>query len=303
MATTIEPKSKPKKGPANDPVLNVTQYDRVSSSMIAIVIGLVVAAIWLGVVWLTNRIPQPDDAAPLELLELAGGEPDGAPDETLEVESPEPETEDPSVAEEVDEQTEITEMLETVVELSDSAAEQVQQTFDAMATNTGNPGSKQGTGRRPLGMGPGEGGFPREQRWFTRFSDGTLDEYAKQLSFFRIELGALTNDGNLHYLTNLTAAKPRVRTVKSGKGEKRLYMTWRGGSRRKTDLKLFKRAGMNAIGAMILHFYPPKLEAKLAQLEKKYRNRSVDQIRRTYFVVRDAGKGYQFIVTKQLYFR
>ncbi len=300
---TIASKISPKMGRSKDPVLDVTQYDRVSSSMIAIVIGLVVAAIWLGVVWLTNRIPQGENVAPLELLELSGGKPDGALDETLNVESPEPETQDPSVAEEVDEQTEITEMLEQVVELSDRAAEQVQQQFDAMPVNTGNPGSKQGTGRHPLGMGPGEGGFPREKRWFTRFAGGSLAEYAKQLSHFGIVLGVLTGDGKLHYMTKLTADKPTIRTVTSGKGERRLYMTWRGGNRRKSDIKLFRKAGIDAGGALIIHFYPAKLETQLASLERKYQNQNVEKIRRTYFLVRGSREGYQFVVTKQLVFR
>ncbi len=293
-----------KANPRKSPVLAVTSYDRASAIMIALVVGLVSAVICLGVIWFTNRIPTQEPYVPLELLELAGGEEDGVPDETLNVESPEPETADPSVAEVQDEQVEISEMLETVVELSDQAAEQVQQQFETQAQNTGNPGSKKGTGGRPLGMGPGEGGMPREQRWFIRFADrGTLTEYAKQLSFFGIELGALMNDGKLYYLTKLTAAKPNLRSVNSGKGEQRLYMTWRGGNRRKSDLALFKKGGLNATAGMVMHFYPPKIEAELAGLEKKYRNRPVEQIRRTYFVVRSAGSGYRFVVTKQSYLR
>ncbi|MBM81925.1 MAG: hypothetical protein CMJ78_15235 [Planctomycetaceae bacterium] len=284
--------------------MSTTSYDRVSSTMIAVCLALIIAVIWLGVIWATNRIPKPPDAVPIELLDLGGGVEDGEPDETLELESPEPETDDPSLAEEVSEETEISEMLDNVVELSDQASEQVQQQFETAAMNTGKPGSASGTGRRPLGSGSGAPGFPREQRWFIRFSDqGTLNEYTGQLDFFGIEMGVLKTSGSIQYLSNLSAARPAVRSANSGKGENRMYMTWRGGNRKQGDLKIFKKAGVDVGSNLILHFYPPKTEAMLADLEMKYRNRKPEEIRRTYFVVQGSPGNYTFVVNKQSYFR
>ncbi len=286
------------------PVLTVTRYDIVSSFLGAVVIGLIVAVVWLGVLWATNRVSRPDSEVPVELLELAGGVEDGAVNETLDVESPDPETADPSLADIPAEETEIQEILENVVELSDEAATLAPQQFELGARNAGKPGSATGTGRRPLGIGPGEGGLPREQRWFVRFSDrGTLEEYARQLDFFGIELGALMPGGKLILLSNLTAEKPTSRTVTSGAGENRLYMTWQGGERRKADFDLFRKAGIDASRAIILHFYPPRTERLLATLERTYRNQPVERIRRTYFVVRREGRGYRFAVTRQIYFQ
>jgi hypothetical protein len=283
-----------------EPVMRVTQYDQVSSGMIAAVGGLAGLTILLIMIWLTNRLPADPELVPFELVEMPGGFEDGEPDETMDLESPEEEIPDPSIAETSEEQSEITEMLETVVELSENASQQVEMVIASEASNTsGKIGSASGTGKRPLGMGPGKGGFPRDQRWFIRFDDSSVEVYAKQLDFFKIELGALFKDGRLVMLTNLSAARPKKRVLNTGKGENRLYMTWRGGSRKKADVDIFKKAGENAEGAMLMHFYHPETEEMLAKTETSYRNKKATEIRRTYFSVRKDGSGYKFVVTSQ----
>ncbi len=303
--STARTKSAQRSAKAGTPVvLAPTRYDRVVSSLLAALIALTIAVLALIVVWYSNRPPSVRQTAPMEFVELAGGDPEGAPDETFKLESPEEETLDPSLAEVVSEEVQVEEMLETVVELSDKASQQVQEVFDTAPESAGKPGSAHGTGRRPLGMGPGSGGFPREQRWFVRFPQGdTLDEYVRKLTYFGIELGALFPDGRLVYLSDLDKPRPKTRVVRSGKGENRLYMIWRGGQRRELDIKLFQRAGINVGNAIILHFYPPETERLLAQAEYEYRKRPPQQIRRTYFTVVREGNGYKFVVTKQLYVR
>lgn len=286
------------------PVMKVTQYDQVSSGMIAAVGGLLGLTILLIAIWLTNRLPSPPEPVPFELVEMPGGFEDGEPDETMDLESPEEEIPDPSIAETSEEQSEITEMLETVVELSESASQQVEMVIASESSNTsGKVGSASGSGKRPLGMGPGKGGFPRDQRWFIRFDDSSIDIYAKQLDFFKIELGALFKDGRLVMLTNLAAPRPKKRVLSSGKGEDRLYMTWRGGSRKKGDVGIFKKAGESAEQAMIMHFYHADTEATLAKTEVAYLNKKSTEIRRTYFNVRKDGSGFKFVVTSQVNLR
>jgi hypothetical protein len=284
------------------PVIRVTQYDQVSSGMITIFAGLLALCALVILIWVSNQVPKPPEPVPVELLELPGGVADGSPDETLRVDSPEPERADASEAETPSEMTEIEQTLETVVENSTDAAQQVQQQFDVGIQSTGKPGSAKGTGRAPLGHGPGMGGLPREQRWFVRFGDrSSVEEYAKQLNFFKIEVGALLPDGRLAYLSNLTAPKPSVRYVQTGANEKRLYMTWQGGERRGADVELFQKAGIDiSAETPVFHFYPPELENRLATLEKEYRNKTAKQIRRTYFSVDVDGSGYKLKVTRQL---
>ena len=286
------------------PVMRVTQYDQVSSSLIAVVLALIIAVLWLSIVWISNRLPQTENEVALEMIDLAGGAEDGAPDESLMVESPEDPVDDPSQIDTPDEENQVEEMLDSVVELSDKATQQVQQQTQTDLSNSGKVGSAVGTGKRALGLGPGKRGLPREQRWFIKFSDrGSLIDYAKQIDYFKIELGALLRSGKMIYLSNASSDKPVIRTASSGANEKRLYMTWQGGERKTSDLSLFKKAGHDVAGAILFHFYPKETENKLITIEKKYRNKKFDEIRRTYFTVRGNRAGYNFEVTRQTYFQ
>lgn len=304
MPSGRSPASKtPASGAHHPPVLTVTRYDLVSTFMIAVVIALVIAVLWLGVVWASNLPPAKSEAVPVEFIELPGGDPDGAVDETLRVDSPEDVAEDPSVEEVIDEEIQVEETIENVLELADEASQQVQQQFETDARSSGKLGSATGTGRRGLGEGPGEGGLPREQRWYIRFSEeGSVNEYARQLDYFGIEMGALLPGGSLVLISNVSNDTPTKRTLTSGKGENRLYMTWQGGSRKSVDGELFQKAGVNISRAVIFHFYSREAEQKLARLEREYRDRDVKEIRRTYFVVHRVGREYEFAVTRQVYF-
>jgi hypothetical protein len=284
-------------------VLKVTRYDLVTATLIATVIGLAFTFCSLTAVWITNRLSKPDSSVPLELLEMPGGFDDGAVEETLKLESPEDVVNDPSLADAPAEENEIEEMLENVVELADQATNQTSQTFELATRNVGKAGSATGTGRRALGVGPGEAGLPREKRWFVRFSRrGTLRDYAKQLDYFGIELGALVDGRKLVYLSKLQKDQPQTRTRTGGAGEKRLYMTWQGGTRQNADLEIFRKANINVGAGTIFHFYPAKTESLLARLERDFKNKSVALIRRTYFIVRSNKGIYEFAVSRQIYF-
>jgi len=299
-------RSEPTSGPVHpEPVMKLTRYDRVSSGMIAAFLFLILSTGVAASYWYATRPPREPELIPMELLDLSGGDPDGATEDAFEVESPEELVDDASLAEEVSEEVELQEMLDNVVELSDQAAMQLQQVNATGEQNVGNPGSAVGSGRRPLGSGPGSGGLPREQRWYIRYADQSeLDEYARQLDHFGIELGALLPVGELVYISKLSTATPAVRRVNTGSNEKRLYMTWRGGERRQADAKLFTKAGIHVGRSEIFHFYPPKVEQLLATLEYNYAKRSAKDIRRTYFVVESKpGGAYELVVTRQTYFR
>src|SRR5262249_15740338 len=210
-----------------------------------------------------------------------------------------------------DEARPVEQALDSVVAFASDAANQEMATFETETPagvgprRVGNPGSARGTGNKPvLGSGTGLGGFPREQRWFIRFADQeeSVDEYAKQLDFFGIEFGAIIG-GKLVYISNFTAPRPAQRTESSGAGEKRLYMTWQGGGRKQADLQLFRKAGIDVGNGVIFHFYPKETEDRLAQLERAYRNRVANDIRRTYFSVERTQRGYQFTVSHQNYLK
>ena len=284
------------------PVMRVTLYDRVSSWAISLFFAVLVSCLFVVVIWVSTRTTTHSVAVPVELVELPGGFLDGTPGETLRVDSPEPESREASPADSMEDRVEIAAAVESVVQMADTATQNVQQQFETGIQNSGKGGSAKGTGRRALGFGNGTGGFPREQRWFVRFSEkAALAEYAKQLEFFGIELGALLPDGRLAYLSKPSADVPTIRFVKSGADETRLYMTWQGGERRAADVQLFAKAKIDIRSDTILfHFYPKKIEEELAELEIAYRNRKASQIRRTYFAVENDGARYKFSVYRQI---
>ena len=272
--------------------------------MIAMVLGLILAVICIVIWWATVVPPRDDFLVPMEMVEVSGGQEDGNPDETLKIESPEEEVPNPSPTEEVLEEQEVTEVVDNVVELAEQATTQATQVNAQTSDATGTPGSASGTGGAPLGSGDGVGGIPNEQRWFIRYSDkSSLNEYAAQLDFFGLEMGALLPAGRLALMSKMSAAKPTVNYKTSGKGETRLYMTWQGGNRKEADEKLFKKGGVDVSGAVLFHFYPKKTEQLLLKTEYDYAKRKASEIRRTYFVVVKQGSGYSFVVTRQTYLR
>ncbi len=295
------------------PFLKFSSYDTVSSLLMAVGVAILGGVVWAFSLFWTTIPPKPPVFVPMEVVRMTGGGvEDGDPNETLNIESPE------ETSDEVKQQDEIVEVA-NVSEFADVAAAQMDnfsgdlaatqaESGEAQAAQIGTGernGNSKGTGnRRPLGFGPGNGGgVAAELRWFIRFADGSsLTEYAKQLDFFQIELGAVMPDARIAYITGL-AGTPKVRYGTSGKDEKRLYMKWDAGDRRKADEKLFQKAGITVGRNVIFHFYPQQTEQMLVQLEMAYAKRNLREIRRTYFVVNTKGAGYEFQVTRQMYLK
>lgn len=317
MSSTTE---SPSHTPA--PAISLSQHDKVTSGLFAACLLLVTTTFLLVTIWIANRLPSPKPPPAVQLLEEdPGGDPhgfvDGTPGETLALGSPDVDPNAPVMAEaeDIPDTAEVSaESLDAVADVSDATEMEsseasadgpvVNRSFAMASVVPARPGSpfgtKGGTGRPPIGFGKGKGGFPREMRWFVKFVErGTLDEYAQQLEFFGIELGALMPDGKLILVSKLTAPKPTVRSVTNGEEEKRLYFTWKGGTRKGVDLQLFQKAGVDATNALIMHFYPPQTENQLAVLEQQYKNRKANEIKKTYFAVRSTKQGFEFTITSQ----
>jgi hypothetical protein len=285
------------------PCTRVTRYDIASSALLAMVLMLAIIVITLIAIWLANRLPTRVLLAPV-MTAGEGGWEDGTPDATLNVESPEDPSDDPSVAEELSSVTELLQISDPLAESAEAVATLIDKGEFTDPNNSGNLGSAEGTGGRPLGSGgPGRGGVKREQRWFVEFADrGDLTSYAQQLDFFKIELGLLfLNEGRLIYLSELSKDHPKTREVRTGESEKRLYMNWEGGDRKEADAELFRKAGINPSGGNTLHFYPAELENLLAQLEVSHAGQPPEKIRRTYFTVNRTASGFKFAVKVQKY--
>ena len=274
--------------------LRVSRYENVASMLIALLILLGVIVAMLFLIWLGSQIFAGQAAVPVELVDIGTGE--GAPGEGMMLDTPD--------AEEVGEEIEIEEqpLKETLETIANAVAAREPQLDDpSLVERARRRGGSRGTGHG-LGGGGGTGrGLGQSRGWEIAFDKGsTLETYARQLDFFRIELGVLLPDNKVQYAANLATATPTVR-VGPADQEKRYYLTWRRGELQQADKELLAKAGIAAEGKLILKFLPPDVEATLMQLEKMNAKARGDPVRSTRFGVRTEGNGFSFYVIEQTY--
>ena len=319
-------------------LVGVTRYDRVTSFLMAMIITVGLLTMALGAIWACNQaLLAAHELAEIEVIEIiedvsGGGAEDGWLDSSLEAPGPTSLTQETSEAYDHDDVISDFPEMERNVEIVLRAVSDAVAMSDQSLTEDGSrhglpgisdqiladsrPGSatlrtgSRGTGtRRNIGKGPGDGGgVKRQERWEIRFASGqTMEEYASQLDYFRVELGAII-DGKLHLVSKLSSLTPVVRESSGGSGEKRLYFSWRGGGRRETDLELLRRARVPLSRDVVtLQFYPFETEQLLARIERDYaRERGTNDlrlVRKTRFEVVQEGSGYRFMIIRQEYFR
>ncbi len=269
--------------------LSTSRYESVSSMLVALLITLGAAVGVLAIVWLTSRIFVSQTAVPVALAEIGTGDDDELGDGSG-LDEPSPE--------EMQQETDITEPQ--VEELLDVVEDAVSENPAELSESSEGGAENGGERRRGGGSGKGKG---RAQKWEITFLEGnTLDLYAQQLDYFRVELGAIGADSpDVIYAAGLSKPPIQTRTAPRA-AEKRLYMSWRPGSPlRDADLKLMAKAGVKDPRRFIVQFYPDDVVGRLQQLEKEFRGRERSQIQRTRFGVRPkAGGGYEFYVLEQI---
>ena len=265
--------------------LRVSAYERVSGLLLALLILVGATVLTLLVIWLTSRIFASQVAVPVILEQI--GEGGGALGDSMEMEAP-------SLDETDLEQPELTDTLLTI---TDAIAVQAALLEDpALFAEMQQKGGGSGDSRM-AGSGSGKPGRPRH--WEVRFAEGsTLELYAHQLDFFKIELGVLMPGNKVEYAFNLSKPKPDRRTGPADQ-EQRYYLTWRRVGLQAADRELLKRAGISAGNRLILKFLPPELEAQLVALERARAGDEVDNVRATYFGILAEDRGFRFYVVDQ----
>jgi hypothetical protein len=296
VTTAANPSSpEPQRTPTT--ALRVSSYDRASSLLITLVVFVGFFVVIMFLIWLTTRWSFTQAAGSVTLLDEGSGRGEHAAGYERDWEEP--------GLEEVEELVEP--QMEALLEAVTDAATAQAAALDALETEAVETGRGRGLGDSRQAGPAGEGGnaLPRWQRWRVRFSTRGVDAYARQLDFFGIELAAAGGGRPMvDYAKELSKPTP---TRRSGKGadEKRLYMTWREGALMQFDRQLLGRAGIDTRGRVLLQFYPPAVEDRLAQLERQELQgagrRSVGEIVQTVFGVRRVGSGYEFYVVEQKY--
>ena len=287
------------------PALMETRYDRWTSFLLSVVLVTLLLVAWLSAVWVTNRIWDIPFPSTIELIEIAGGDPRGVERAIQQVDGRQhQEVQDMSVIDRPNDQVQIenqiTQWLDALAELPMEILDQ-QEAPDK--DSYGKAGNQSGNStQRGLGEGGAGNGLPREQRWVILYSSGqSLAEYAQLLDYFKIELGAIV-EGRVVYVSQVSTESPGQRTRLPGE-DRRIRWLWRGGQRRQTDAFLLKNAGLPIDeSTIIMQFLPSEVEASLAQLERAYKDVSVQDIQRTAFGIRSGNEGFSFYVIEQEYF-
>ena len=213
---------------------------------------------------------------------------------------------EPPGAEEVEELMEPT--LQDTIEAVTDAVSSVAATL--VTTDTTSTATTAGTGagdsRPPGPEGEGDDIIPRFERWQLNFTARDIGLYARQLDFYKIELGAIGGSiQGVDVASNLSGSPKKYRVVKT-EDEKRLYFMWNSPSPlMQFDRQLLGKAGIPLPNRQMLKFIPKSLEDQLANIEKAYWESkgytSVTQIAKTVFESKADGRGYKFEVTSQRY--
>lgn len=281
---------------ANSPVwhdpnyeLRVTAFDRAVGLVLSllIVIGCCVLALFL--IWLTGQTRRSQVTVPVQFQPIGeGGLPTG-PDLAVN-------TEDPGQEEDL----EIPDLKDSLDMVADVVADRLTDLDNPLISD---PESLERGGKKgaPNRGGGGSGGSGVRRRWEIFFDRGnTLDTYARQLDFFKIELGVLLPGGRIQYVSNFTQPRPQVREGRA-EDEQRFYLLWQRGDLQQADRELLARAGIDPGNRPILKFLPPDVEAKLVALERAHAAGRANRISSTRFGIRRQGNGFAFYVISQQY--
>ena len=138
--------------------------------------------------------------------------------------------------------------------------------------------------------------------WEILFEDDlSTEEYARQIDYFQIEIGAVAKNGTVEYIGPVSGRKPERR---SGllESDPRVRIGWRKGTLPTADRKLLGKAGISTKDKDLMHFLPDELQQDLAELEHDYAGRKPEDIRRTRFRLRPKtdGEGYEIVVSEQV---
>jgi hypothetical protein len=258
-----------------------------------IVLGFVTLMMFL--VWLSNRLFVVTRAVPVTVLEDVGGGGSG------QVVGGEQQFEEPS-PEEVRELQEapVERSIESIASLLAAKAQDLDAVEGSQSLGAGKgEGTGEGSDAGPGGPGKGEG-IPAYERWEIRLEVTNLQEYAKQLDFFKVELGvAGGGDPTVTYISNVSTAKPAVR-VGDPKDERRLRFLHRSGELREADRQLAAKAGVKTEGRIVFHFYNDEVYRALLALEAERKGaRRLADVRRTVFGVRPLRGRFEFYVIDQ----
>ena len=266
----------------------VSSYEQTSAWLTALVtiIGLLVLLgflIWLLSIFNLNRTEA------VAITEFPGKPGEEAPEGEAE------DFEEPGVEEFPE--VEVPQLADALEAVTD-AVSTIQGRLERVDGSAALMGKGSGLGHRDGGGEGGTGGAPWD-RWVVEYTSSDIRTYAKQLTYFQVEVGVVSRrTPRIDVVSNLATA-PISRTT-TRREEKRVYFSHANAKLRRWDEKLAKRARINDFsGRFIVQLYPRKVTNVLARLESEFASangKNLKNVTTTTFKVREAGGGYEYYV-------
>lgn len=275
--------------------LRISKFDVVTSLFLSLILFIGAFVLMMFIIWLLSGKPKPRPLAPLIENPAGRGEnPEGFERDF-----------EPPGAEEVEELTEPTlaDTIEAVTDAVSSVAASLTTTDTNAAATTAGTGA--GDSRPPGPEGEGDDIIPRWERWQLTYTARNPQEYAKQLDFFKTELGAFGGQNSIDTVGSLAGSGQR-KTNNKPETEKRLYFSWKEQTPLiQYDRQLLSKSGVPLQGRNIVRFIDPEHENFLAHTELNYAKEKgyneVKQIAKTVFEYKAGGDGYVVEVVSQRY--
>ena len=279
------------------PKINVetksSSYDRVNAILIAalLMFGFLFAVLFL--IWVTSVV---DFSGPAGIhVEITGDEqgeekPKGEADDA----------EDPGVEEfpEVE-----TPQLANALEAVADSVSSIQGALEKRSGSAKQMGKGSGFGSRE-GGGNGGDGIPEYKRWIINYSAADTDTYAKQLSFFSIDIGVVAEaKQSIKRLADPGGAR-RVISSDRKTEAKNIYFVHKKQRFLAWDRALAGQAGIDTNAALTVLFYNDQTRQIIRVVEAtklQELGKTLADVKNTIFKVVPSGNGYRFEVTDIIY--
>src|SRR5687768_9139815 len=215
--------------PSSTSLVRVSAYDRAAGLLIATIVLLGVCVVVLLFAFLAGQFaPRRERTVPVVVHEGTGGDPTSVDTSGMLLDVP--------ATDAISKETNIPlESFQETIESVDRLVKTRQSDIiELMALEPTVPTRSTGSGNAPAaGTGGGAGGIARRRRWEIHYGAGaSLEEYARQLDFFKIELAAVSGDGTATYARDLSQPSATIDRSRTGP-EHRLTMVWQAGSPRR----------------------------------------------------------------------
>lgn len=275
--------------------LQVNTYDRTATLLIALLVMIGLAVLGLSIVFFANKF-----ATRIDPIQVVPVEATSATANQGLAEEPDP----PGVEEAPDlAEPQLQDTLDALTTaVTESQALLSEQTIDAAAE--AGKGSGLGDARQ---AGPGGDGVvervERWKRWRFRFEPKSAGDFAAWLDQYKIMVGVLGRDNQVHVASGFSDGAPDVESGPTEEYQRLGRTIPTDGPMPGLINQLATQAGIRSRGPYALLFFPFEVEALLYTLEAEQSGgRDVNDIRQTIFTVEQEGDGYNFRVVEQKYF-